>query len=111
MTQTRKASATVSFRKERAQRIYTVTVPLDDTGSETASADLTPGVLDRNEIVSAIIRMKYSADSMEAIINNRLLDSLDEDAEQEFLEMQAWRARAKELADEAVAYATEEGLV
>ena len=92
---------TVTVRKVAAQKVYTVTVQIDtDT---TASADLTPGVCERSEIISAIVRMKYSSDAMEAVINNKLQSPEDETAAQEFADMQAWRAKAKTLANQALA--------
>lgn len=92
---------TVSVRKVAAQKVYTVTVQIDT--ETTASADLTPGICERSEIISSIIRMKYSADAMEAIINNKLQSPEDEAVAQEFAGMQAWRAKAKTLADQALA--------
>lgn len=46
-------------------------------------------------IVSALIRKKYNADKMEAIINNYLADKNDEIAKLEFDEMQAYRREVK----------------
>lgn len=48
-------------------------------------------------IVSALIRKKYNADKMEAIINNYLADNNDETAKSEFDEMQAYRQEVKDF--------------
>lgn len=55
-----------------------------------------PFPYDYASIVSAIINDHYSNDRMQAIINNHLLEANDEH-EEEFREMQAWRAHAKEI--------------
>lgn len=91
---------TVSVRKIAAQKVYTITVQIDT--ETTASTDLTPGICERSEIISSIIRMKYSADAMEAIINNKLQSPEDDAISQEFADMQIWRAKAKTLADQAL---------
>lgn len=46
--------------------------------------------------VSNIIRQRYSADAVEAILNNYLNDP--ESGRKEFEELQSWRAQAKALA-------------
>ena len=53
-------------------------------------------------IVNAIVCDHYPADKMQAIINNHLLESDNEEHEAEFSEMQAWRAKAKSVAKEVV---------
>lgn len=55
-----------------------------------------------DEIVSAIIRDKYSNDKMQAIINNHLMEP-DEEHIKEFQEMQEWRKFAKSYAKELLA--------
>ena len=55
-----------------------------------------------DNIVSTIITKKYPSDKMQAVVNNYLLDPEDETIKQEFQEMQAWRAFAKEKAKEAL---------
>lgn len=49
-------------------------------------------------IVNAIICDHYPADKMQAIINNHLLESESKEHQEEFAEMQAWRAKAKSVA-------------
>ena len=48
-------------------------------------------------LVSALIRKKYDADKMEAIINNYLADTTDETAKAEFDETQAYRQEVKDF--------------
>lgn len=62
---------------------------------------------DYDILVSSIIRSKYSADSMEALLNNYLSDRSAEH-ENEWNEMQAWRQIAKEQAREIINAYTEE---
>ncbi len=59
-------------------------------------------------IVSAIVNDGYSTDEMQAIINNHLLDSGNEDTEAEFQAMQEWRTLAKTVAREVVSEASAE---
>ena len=51
--------------------------------------------------------MKYSADDMEAIVNNVLADPTDADARAVHRAMQQWRKKSKQLADEIMAWAEE----
>lgn len=53
-------------------------------------------------IVNAIVCDHYPADKMQAIINNHLLESESKEHEAEFVEMQAWRVKAKRVAKEVV---------
>lgn len=48
-------------------------------------------------LVSALIRKKYDADKMEAVINNYLADKDDESANIEFSEMQTYRQEVKDF--------------
>lgn len=58
---------------------------------------------DYGVIVSAIVRCKYSADEVEAIVNNYLLAKTDA-SENDMSEMQGWRALAKETAKSVLQY-------
>ena len=49
-------------------------------------------------IVDKIIRAKYSASQVEAIINNYLSDMKNKERLKEFDELQAWRNEAKDAA-------------
>lgn len=76
---------------------------LEDGTFEYESATIEPGQFDRDHIVSAIIRCRYSQDKMEAIQNNflRLLagGQRDQTIEDEFHQMTEWRDMAKSIAD------------
>lgn len=56
--------------------------------------------LNYGKIVSAIVREKYSADEVEAIVLNHGTNSSDNDAE--YAELQEWRKYAKEIAHQVV---------
>lgn len=60
-----------------------------------------------DKVVSAIVSAAYPSDKMQAIINNHLLDSEDDDDyeahTEEFEAMQQWRKHAKEVAREVIA--------
>lgn len=57
---------------------------------------------DYGAIVSAVVRSKYTADEVEAIILNHDTEERTEEHEQEFEALQEWRRAAKELAKLAV---------
>lgn len=50
------------------------------------------------DIVASIIHGRYSDNEIQAIINNYLLEDGDKEHEKEWNDMQAWRAKAKQLA-------------
>lgn len=66
---------------------YSVTVPLAQW--------------DYDHIVTIIIRSRYSADQMEAILNNQVADATSKHMA-EFEEMQEWRKLAKRTAKEVL---------
>lgn len=53
-------------------------------------------------LVAAIVKSKYNEDSMQAVVNNYLLDPEDADHKSEFDAMQLWRQEAKTIARQAV---------
>ena len=53
-------------------------------------------------LVAAIVKSKYNEDSMQAVVNNYLLDPEDTDHKAEFDAMQLWRQQAKLIARQAV---------
>lgn len=59
--------------------------------------------LTRSRIVDAIVTAGYPNDVMQAVQNNYLADPEDEDAKAEMDDMQAWRVKAKQVADEVMA--------
>ena len=85
--------------------------PVQDENGEWSWSEiiLSPGTLDYDEIVSELIRLKYSDDKMTAIINNYLNGS-SVASKSEFDIMQAWRKEAKSIATRAIEYAIENGL-
>lgn len=68
------------------------------------SVTMEPGIWHFGAIVSALIRAEYPADKMEAIQNNWMADPTNDNAVEEMLEMQNWRASAKFIAREAIRY-------
>lgn len=50
--------------------------------------------------MDAIVSHKFPNDRMQAVINNYLLDTTDDQAVREFREMQFWRTEAKAIARE-----------
>ena len=62
-------------------------------------------------LVSALIRKKYDADKMEAIINNYLADKDDESANIEFAEMQTYRQEVKDFCKDVFEALKEEEVI
>lgn len=56
-----------------------------------------------SQLAAAIIQSRYPNDDMQAIINNHLLDDGNSEHESEWADMQAWRAKAKNMAKEILA--------
>lgn len=54
-------------------------------------------------IVAALVNARYTADAMQAIVNNYLADQASPSVLAEFTEMQSWRTTAKEIAASALA--------
>ena len=54
------------------------------------------------ELVERLVRKRYSQSQVEAIINNYLADSKNEQYKTEFLEMQAYRKECKAKAKEII---------
>ena len=77
--------------------------PLDEQVFKYIAIQFPLELCGRDSIISAIVQFRYPSDKMQAIINNYLLDSSDEEAVAEFKEMQAWRKHAKEIADRFLA--------
>lgn len=70
-----------------------------DNGFEAHEVCVTftsPSQVNYDSIVSNIVRQRYSADAVEAILNNYLNDP--EAGRKEFEELQTWRTQAKEWA-------------
>ena len=66
---------------------------------------------DRGETVNNIIRDKYSASQVEAIVNNYLSDTTNEEYLKEFNDMQEWRKQAKSIAKKVNEFIQENDLI
>lgn len=64
-----------------------------------------------SDIIDAIIRERYSASQVEAIVNNYLLDTSNEEYLKEFNEMQEWRKQAKSIAKKVNDFIQENDLI
>lgn len=101
-----------SKRIELGQQIATFSVSeKQDNGTyKYQTYTLKPEVLDYDSIVNAIISKEYTNDKMQAIINNYLLDSSNEDTTKEFNDMQAFRKKAKDWAKDLLKYVKDNNL-
>ncbi len=102
----------VTWGVEKMRKYYRVNVNI--TGSDQSwqwDEIVTPlGSMDYGFLTSQIIRIKYSEDQMEAIINNILKDKDNPDYIQAFTEMQEYRDESKQMAKDARQWATEAGI-
>ena len=64
-----------------------------------------------NNIIDTIIREKYSASQVEAIVNNYLSDTTNEEYLKEFNDMQEWRKQAKSIAKKVNDFIQENDLI
>lgn len=64
------------------------------------TVEVAPERFNYEGVVDAIVSHKFPNDKMQAVINNYLLDSTDDQAIREFRDMQYWRAEAKNIARE-----------
>lgn len=64
-----------------------------------------------NYLVDKLVRARYSADHIEAIINNYLLYTTDKDYLKEFNDMQEWRKKAKNLANKIITFIQDNDLI
>lgn len=85
-----------SWRRLLLQREFTIRVDVDGK-EETVVLPL--GEPTKGVITNALIRLRYSQDEMEAVVNNYLLEPTDESAKAEFDAMQAYRIRCKQCAE------------
>lgn len=58
--------------------------------------------LTRSRVIDAIVCAEYPNDKMQAVVNNYLATPEDADRKAEFDNMQAWRQKAKQVADEVM---------
>ena len=64
-----------------------------------------------NYLVDKLVRVRYSADHIEAIINNYLLNTTYKDYLKEFNDMQEWRKKAKNLANKIITFIQDNDLI
>ena len=97
----------VVMKLRLGQRQYTVNFNVESAeGTEYKyrwqSVTLEPGVWAYGPLVSAIVSERYPEDTMQAVVNNYLLEPRTDEAVAEFNTMQSWRAFAKEVAHQAI---------
>ena len=63
------------------------------------------------DIIDTIIRERYSASQVEAIVNNYLSDTSNEEYLKEFNDMQEWRKQAKSIAKKVNDFIQENDLI
>lgn len=85
------------------QRQYTVNFNVEALKEEPyayrwQSVTLEPGIWTRGAIISAIVRLRYTDDAMQSVVNNYLDEPRTKEAEADMEEMQNWRKLAKEVA-------------
>lgn len=85
-------------------------VKQDEEGYAWLSVVTPAGVWDKGAAVRAMIRQRYSADDVEAIINNVLNAPGDEERVAEYRALQEWRKLAKRSAAECIAWGNENGV-
>ncbi len=102
--------------KERvvAQWRNIINFAVDENGGDEGqykwlSLKLPPATWNRSAIVSSIIRLRYTADEVEAITCNVLGGPTDERVA-EYRALQEWRKKAKDYATELMAWADEHGI-
>lgn len=62
-------------------------------------------------IIEKLIRDKYSVSQVEAIVNNYLSDTSNEEYLKEFNDMQEWRKEAKSIAKKIITFIKDNDLV
>lgn len=63
---------------------------------------LEPADKTRGSLISAVVRSRFSADEVEATLNNYLANPDDEVRKAEFAALQQWREKAKRMVDQAI---------
>ena len=93
----------VSYSLNRfRQRVPTVAIDIAAVpeGFIYDTVPIAPERFNYEGVVDAIVSHKFPNDRMQAVINNYLLDTTDDQAVREFREMQFWRTEAKAIARE-----------
>lgn len=98
------------FFGQRKYRYNFAAEPVDE-GWRWLSLERTAVFWSRGDVISEIVRMRYTPDDVEAITANVLNDPFDDDKLSDFKELQRWRKKAKQWADELISWAEENGVV
>lgn len=103
----------VKVHREYGQAVYTIRIEVEEREDTTFSwieTTLGRDVWNRGAIISAVVRLKYSADDVEAIVNNVLQDPFNEARLVAYKALQEWRQKAKDYATELMAWAEEHNI-
>lgn len=100
----------VNFHGDWVYTIRPDIQPHEDFGYVWHEYTFDQGVWNYGAIVAAIIRMRYSSDDVEAIVNNVLCDPFNEERLNAYKALQEWRAKAKVYTSELMAWADEHGI-
>lgn len=104
--------ASVTVYRELGRAVFEILVEREDEngGTKWLTIKLPPGEWTYAAIVSAIVRLYYAQDDVEAIMLNYQLAPEDEEVATEFYKLQDWRAQAKARAKQLLQYASDNGL-
>ena len=101
-----KPSQQISYKLRLGLREYTIAINIVEHQSGEPflytweEVTFSPGTLNYGDLVSAIVKSKYTDDEMSALINNYLLDMEDTENKAKWEAMQSWRVEAKRQAKE-----------
>ena len=70
-----------------------------------------PFTWNKGKLISSIVRLRYSVDDVEAILNNVFQDPFNEKRLEDYQALQQWREYAKSVEEEAREYALAQGLI
>lgn len=96
----------ISVTPTRMSKLVTVY-----TEDGTVSVSINLSEVSRNKLIAAIVRSKYSADDMEAVVNNFISEPESEKTTKDFKDMNEWRKLAKRVASAAMEVMKESGLI
>lgn len=96
----------ISVTPTRMSKLVTVY-----TEDGTVSVSINLSEVSRNKLIAAIVRSKYSADDMEAVVNNFISEPESEKTTKDFKDMNDWRKLAKRVASAAMEVMKESGLI
>lgn len=99
--------ANIEMKLRLGQRQFTINFNIEKLKKQAykyrwQSVKLEPGVWAYGPIVNAIVTERYPEDTMQAIVNNYLMEPRTTEAEAEMQAMQDWRAYAKEVAKDCL---------